>query len=81
MKVSALIQLFKGFGPDVTVVVGDKADFLRAGLIRPLNFKDLQPLPLSEVIEDDEIWVCPWPERPADIEPIAPMLGLRIGPA
>ena len=81
MKVSSLIHLLQGYDPDVTVVVSTKAGCIRVGLIRPLSFEDLHPLPLSEVIEDDGTWVCPWPESTGDTEPIASMLGLRVGPA
>ena len=78
MKVSALIELLQRQNPDSTVVVCDKADFVRAGLIRPLSPAEVQVVQLGEVVEDDGSWVCEWKERPADSE--GPIPGLLLGP-
>lgn len=78
MKVSALIELLQRQNADSTVVVCDKTDFVRAGLIRPLSPAEVQPVQLGEVLEDDGRWVCEWRERPVDCE--GPMLGLLLGP-
>ena len=78
MKVNALIELLQRHNPDATVVVCDRADFVRAGLIRPLRPSELQLVQLGEVAEDDGTWLCEWSERSADCE--GPISGVVVGP-
>lgn len=78
MKVSELIQLLQRCDPDATVVICDKSEFIRVGLIRPLTAEELQPMQLGEVVEDDGRWICRWSDHPIECE--GPKSGLCLGP-
>lgn len=79
MKVKALIEFLLRQNPDATVVISDRAEFFRAGRIRPLRLSELRgEFQLGEVAEDDGTWLCEWSERPGSCE--GPMSGLLLGP-
>ena len=79
MQVRALIELLAQQDPEATVVVCDRNDFVRSGLIRPLKASELSAVQLGEVAEGDERWVCAWSERSV-VDCDGPMPGLLLGP-
>ncbi len=77
MKVCALIELLSQHDPDATVVVCDRTELLRNGLIRPLVEGDVVPLLLAKTgDENDTPWLCEHRECPAE----EPLPGLLLGP-
>lgn len=64
--------------PEATVVVCDRTDFSRSGLLRPLAPEELRTVQLAECADGGTRWVCPWSERTVDSD--APQSGVLLGP-
>jgi hypothetical protein len=78
MKVKTLIEILQRQNSEATVVVCDKSDFVRTGLIRPLGIDELREVQLGEVADDNVKWVCEWGQHILDAE--GPIPGLLLGP-
>ena len=78
MKVKALIAFLLLQNPESRVVISDKTDYVRVGLIRPLRLGDIEEVQLGEVTEDNDSWLCEWGEPSLECE--GPLAGLLVGP-
>lgn len=78
MKVKELMLLLAQHEPDATVVVLDRCDFVRCGLLRPLHAKEVRSISLGHASDGWETWVCDWRDRTDDAE--GPLPGLLVGP-
>ena len=78
MQVRQLIERLAQQDPEATVVVCDRTDFSRSGLLRPLTPDELRTVQLGECAEGGEPWVCAWSERTVDSD--APQPGVLLGP-
>jgi hypothetical protein len=78
VKVKDLMRLLERHDPDATVVVLDRSEFVRCGLLRPLNAKELRSIPLGLASDGWDTWVCDWKDRADDAD--GPLPGLLVGP-
>lgn len=78
MKVRELMLLLAQHDPNATVVVLDRRDFVRCGLIRPLDAAEVRLISLGRAYDGFDAWVCSWKDRTDDAD--GPLPGLLVGP-
>ena len=78
MKVKELIGLLEQHDPDAMVVVNDRREFVRIGLLRPLDRQELTPTLVGYVLDGNASWVCPWNETPEAAS--GPYAAVLVGP-
>ena len=78
MKVRDLVQLLQQQDPEAIVVVNDRRELVRSGLIRLLDQREVVPTLVGQVWDEDGSWVCPWKDRPEDAD--GPYAGVLLGP-
>lgn len=78
MQVWQLMERLAQQNPEATVVVCDRTDFSRSGLLRPLAPEEFRTVQLGECSEGGAPWVCAWRERTVDSN--APQPGVLLGP-
>jgi hypothetical protein len=81
MKVHELQAILATADPEAEVVVLDRTEDRRFGMVRPLCADDVEALTLGRV-QDGGLgsWLCPWSERPVDGDTLGPLPGLLLGP-
>jgi hypothetical protein len=80
MKVHQLQTLLAAADPHAEVVVRDRTEDTRFGMVRPLRADEVDALTLGRVQDEFGARLCPWAELPADAEVEDPVPGLLIGP-
>lgn len=80
ITVAQLMALLSKQDQAATVVVCDRTEFLRIGLVRPLMASELEAVQLGEVTDEEGSWLCAWNERPNDGDCRGPLAGLLLGP-
>jgi hypothetical protein len=80
MKVHQLQALLATADPEAEVVVLDRTEDLRFGIVRPLRADEVDSLTLGRVQDEFGARLCPWPELPADADVGDPLPGLLLGP-
>ena len=80
ITVAQLMALLSKQDQAATVVVCDRTELLRIGLVRPLMASELEAVQLGEVTDEDGSWLCAWNERPNDGDCRGPLAGLLLGP-
>lgn len=79
MKVNELIEMLKREDPYATVMVNDRTEFMRDGLIRPISSMEISKLSLGVEHTEESNYVRPWKECSMDAQ--GPISGVLIGPS
>jgi hypothetical protein len=80
MRVHQLQVLLAEADPEAVVVVLDRTEDSRFGIVRPLRADEVEALTLGRVQDEFGARLCPWAEVPADADVGNPVPGLLIGP-
>lgn len=79
MKIRELTQLLERQDPEALVVLNDRTEDLRSGILRALTVGDIQKIELGEVQAEFGSFVCAWRDR--NDETTVPIESILIGPA
>jgi hypothetical protein len=80
MNVKDLQALLAAADPRAEVVVLDRTEDTRFGIVRQLRLDELEALTLGKTQDEFGVRLCPWSELPRNADVGDPVPGLLIGP-